>query len=693
MDRKDFYFRELVTEDDMNAAWNNAENADRDTLIDATMVQKVDGTNAPLSTPAGTDFNALLGGIVSGLNVTISGTNATVTTGTAYDSAGQRIHTPGSLTVSLATTGTTSIGAGGTPGGVGSISTTPASGQFIWILLQIFFNRLLSDPREDGNDAIVYFNEAESFQFSVKCSVSSATPTIPGGDPGCIILGAFKIDHTNTITTEDYSTRGDWLRTFATYSASPLPSAQKEDGTTTDVNFIAGSIRQAILKLRNTIGLSTTNYNNHISQSAPQDRHAAKNIDFDATSAIWADGTSPAIGAINGGGIDTDGVQAAINTLITNIADTTTGFGGSKYLGGASITGSPVTIAAGTIRSQIATVLAGLNSHLNAVTGAHAALAISATPGTTLLSNTVAGQLAALDIYLTNRIGSATSGTFTQNSWIYTTALGKPTSGFDHWGFAAGKVLEYQETWLNAALTPKSTLGSGPFFGAWNYGLFGATPLFAQLGGSTLGTSVAVRGPQLILQASTNGSDGAAVVEGSNSYFCSATGIYGMEFDFSISGGSSIKSDSTFALGFCNLGVVSSTSASPINGGSATFSGAYLTINPGDTTWTFQLRNSTLSTSGGSNTGVAVATNTVYRAKIVIAPGSVNDNTTNSVYVWLSTGSSSNLVLTITVGIANMAGLFMTPFFRCSSHSGETNALSVGPVRMFGHINDSSAFI
>jgi hypothetical protein len=397
MDRKDFFFRQLVTEDDLNHTFDDVENADRNFALDTDVKQKVDNTNAPFSSPDSPDFNALHGGIVNGLNVSITGTNATVSAGTAYDSAGKRIRLVNPLTVSLAATGTTGIGQGGTPTGAGSASTTPAGGQFIWILLQIFFNRALSDPREDGNNTTVYFDNAESFQFKVKASNSSASPTMPGGDPGCIILGAFKINSSNVITVQDYSTRGDWLRTYSTYTLGALPTAQTENGTTTDPNFIAGTARQAIIKLRNSIGLSSSNYANHINQSNPQDRHTAKNIDFDATSAGWADGITPAIPSNLGGGLDTDGVQAAINTIVATVADTTTGQGGTKKIGGASITGSPITLAAGTLRSQLSSLLTGLNNHINSVSAAHAATAITATSGTQLTGANVQAQLTTID--------------------------------------------------------------------------------------------------------------------------------------------------------------------------------------------------------------------------------------------------------------------------------------------------------
>lgn len=396
MNRKDYYFRELVTEAELDEGFEGAEEADRNFAIDSDFKQKANGSNIPFSTPDTGDFNALLGGITKGLNVTISGLGATVSAGSAYDCHGRRICLTAPLTVDLSTTGDTSIGFGGAASGIGSISTAPAAGQFRWILLQLFFNRALTDPREDGNLSTVYFDSAESFQFKVKASASSATPTPPGGDANCIILGLFKRNDTNTITVQDYSTRGDWLRTFSTYSTNPLPTAQAENGTTTDVNFIQGTARGAIIKLRNAINLSTVNYAGHISQSTPQDKHAAKNIDFNATTANWADGTTPGLPTNLGGGVDTNGVQGTINTIVSLLSNVTAGQGGTKKLGGAAISGSPVTIAAGTIRAQLQNLLDGLNNHI-AGSYQHPAADITATGSAIRVSSSVQGQLSDLE--------------------------------------------------------------------------------------------------------------------------------------------------------------------------------------------------------------------------------------------------------------------------------------------------------
>lgn len=383
--RKDFYFRQIVTEGELDAGFDGAESADQNFAIDTDLAQKANGSGVPFSTPDASDFNALLGGIFSGLTVTISGLSATVAAGKAYDYLGRRIAVPSALTIDLSTTGDTPLGEGGVPTGGSSTGGIPA-GQFRYILLMVYFNRLTSDPRTDGNSNTVYFNRAESFQFRVKMSNPSATPTIPGGDANCIILGAFKRNDADAIVAEDYSTRGDWIRTYAIYSGSALPTAQAEDGTLGDGNFIRGTPRQAIIKLRNAINLGTVNYANHISQSAPQDRHAAKNIDFTATSAGWADG-SGGLPTVSGGGTVSFGLQATIESIIAALGNTTSGQGGTKKIGGASVTGSPVTLAAGTLRSQLQALLDGLNTHLTDSV-AHEATAIDYVPDGFYLTDT-----------------------------------------------------------------------------------------------------------------------------------------------------------------------------------------------------------------------------------------------------------------------------------------------------------------
>jgi hypothetical protein len=692
MDREEFYFRQLVTEDDINTAFTDAENADHNLAADNGIFQKVDGSNAPLSMPAGTDFNALLGGIVSGLTVTLggSGTTAVIAPGVAYDSAGNRICVPSTLNVLLTTTGTTSIGMGGTPGGIGSISTVPAGGQFTWVLLQIFFNRNLSDPREDGNDMTVYYSSTESFQFKVKVSASSASPAIPAGDPGCIILGAFYMNATPDITSENFTTRGDWLRTYAVYTAGTLPVEQFEDGTTSDPAFIAGNVRQAILKLRNTIGLSTTNYTNHINQSAPQDRHAAKNIDFDATSGIaWADGTTPALGSNLGGGVDTDGVQWAINTLISTIAGSTTGFGGTKYLGGASITGSPVTLAAGSIRSQLSSILTGLNNHLNATSGAHAATAISVTAGTVFTGTDVGTQLGQIDSYINGRVTTAVSisGSNATPIWVYKNAVGYSGFGIDHMAFPGGRLLEIRENWLEAYGTQTTGTGTN-WFNNWNYGIIGTgTGYVATSGPVTSGVTNFPTGPQLKMLARGTAASSASVLEMNIPIIGLATMAFVIDFDFSINGGTP-QTTTDYGIGIGDGSLISSAGTLGLTHTGSNPNGAYFLWSTGLGSNTIRTRTQVGASASLTTTTVAMVPNSPHRGRIEIIPVAFSDDGNNHVIYYIDgvQVAEDNYDMTTTSPY---------PFIRTSAQAGttETVYLTVGPMRMISRLTTGNVFI
>lgn len=692
MDRKEFYFRELVTEDDLNSACDNVEAADHNITVDSSIFQKVDGSNAPLSTPAGTDFNALLGGIVNGLTITLggSGTTAVIASGTAYDSQGNRIYVPTTVNVLLTTTGTTSIGLGGTPGGVGSISTVPASGQFTWVLLQVFFNRNLSDPREDGNDMTVYFDSAESFQFKVKVSSSSSTPAIPAGDPGCIILGAFKMNDTPNITVENFTTRGDWLRTYAVYTAGTLPTEQFEDGTLTDAAFIAGTPRQAILKLRNTIGLSTTNYTNHINQGAPQDRHAAKNIDFDATSGIgWADGTTPALGTNLGGGIDADGVQSAIGTLVSTIAGTTTGFGGTKFLGGASITGSPVTLAAGTIRSQLTSILTGLNNHLNATTAAHAATAISATAGTVFTGTDVGTQLGQIDSYINGRVTTAISitGSNVVPIWRYKNARNYAGFGIDHQAMPGGRIMEIRENWVGTN-SSRSAIGASSLFQNWSAGLFGtSTGGIVQVEGPAPSSPANYpAGPLMRLLAGASSGSNAAVMEMNSSVLTLALQYIMMDFDFSINT-SAPRSNSDFMMGFGDGTLISGAAVGGVGTTGADPFGAYF-LAAGGGSFNITVRTKASVSPVVTTSGITLAAAQPHRARIEIVPAAFSDTSGHQVNYYLDGAIVDSHAV-------DMTATTPFPFFRASCGGGtpETSVLSIGPVRIQARLANGDVFI
>lgn len=156
-DRLNYYFRQKVTEAELDEGFALLETADRALVTDNTM-----------------------SGIVTGLSVVQRGAGANlsvdVSAGTAYDKDGARIHITGTQNVDVSvdeSTVTTTVG------GVGNAK---------WLSLFLRFKRNLTDPRTDGNSVTVYFSEAESFEFVVRQGIEGASPSPVALDSSAILL-------------------------------------------------------------------------------------------------------------------------------------------------------------------------------------------------------------------------------------------------------------------------------------------------------------------------------------------------------------------------------------------------------------------------------------------------------------------------------------------------------------------------
>lgn len=145
MDRSDFYFKQNVTQAELDQAFSDCENADRALVSDHT-----DGDHA-------------LWGVLTGYEVTESGTPdlyVQVANGYAYDEGGQRIpHTGGPTAVDLSS---------GVPG---------SNSRYVRVYVE--FDRDLTDPRTDGDGASIDYRQAESPLFSIQLGTIAASPTKP----------------------------------------------------------------------------------------------------------------------------------------------------------------------------------------------------------------------------------------------------------------------------------------------------------------------------------------------------------------------------------------------------------------------------------------------------------------------------------------------------------------------------------
>ena len=159
----------LLTEAELDGAFDAAEQADWDIIADAGLI-----------------------GIASGLDVTQHSPTADltvdVTSGTAYDPSGKRVRIGSGQTVDLSVdhlSASTAVG---------------ASGNSKVISLYVYADRLLSDPRVDGNSNTVQYSRAESFAFYVKqgSEATTGTESPPALEPDKVLLADVTIDFGQT---------------------------------------------------------------------------------------------------------------------------------------------------------------------------------------------------------------------------------------------------------------------------------------------------------------------------------------------------------------------------------------------------------------------------------------------------------------------------------------------------------------
>lgn len=146
MNRQDFYFEQLVTQADLDTAFDFAEQADQRALTDNGYVGIVGGLEVVEASPSP--------------NITV-----TVNSGVAYDQLGQRCFVPVPTTLNLAVDSN-------------AVSTAVANpGNEKWLSVFIAFDRALSDPRVDGNGVPLLYLRAESFQLIVDQGAENAAGT------------------------------------------------------------------------------------------------------------------------------------------------------------------------------------------------------------------------------------------------------------------------------------------------------------------------------------------------------------------------------------------------------------------------------------------------------------------------------------------------------------------------------------
>lgn len=255
--RVDWYYRQKITEAELDQGFDYLEQADRALVSDLGMIGIAAGGG--VAQHAGTPD----------LTVDVAGST------TIYDKSGQRILISSLQNVSLATD----------ESAVSTNVVTPGNTKVVSLFAK--FTRTLSDPRVDGNSATVYFQRQEGFLFRVmQGAESSGTPTPVAPQTDSILLTDATLAYGQTQILD-----------------ADLSVARREDAyrlAGTPYAIVGGTAKAAITSL-------LTYANQHVAGSSG--RHAAAAIDY-AGSPPWADTTSIAAGS----------VEATIDALVTSLA-------------------------------------------------------------------------------------------------------------------------------------------------------------------------------------------------------------------------------------------------------------------------------------------------------------------------------------------------------------------------------------
>ena len=478
--RLDYYFRQRVTEAELDLGFAELEQADQNLAADLGFTGVL--ANAVVSQHAP----------VPDLTVDVSGPGAIL------DQLGQRIFFSALQNVSVAQDEN------------GVSTAVSAAGKEKIVSVFVKFDRALSDPRVDGNSLTVFFRRDESFKFVVAQGAEAAaggaippplrsdsilladvtrsfaqTQVIAGnisnarrqdafviaGSPRSLrrgrtidglsdLLGYYNA-HVNSASDRhpaaaiDYAGGSNW----ADGTTNPATTVEAQlDKLVSDLMATSGAPKvgaAATAGSPNALGAGSVKsqldallgfINAHINNASGA--HAASAISY-ASGGNWADGTTnPAttvkteldkiisdlagaggadkVGAIvtstwaDGAALPSTRVKTSLDRIVSDLAATT----GAPKVGAAATSASPNSLTAGSVKSQLDALLGFVNGHLNQASAAHAASAISYAgggswkDGTTNPATTVEAQLDKIITDLIADAAAARLGAGARSNWL-----------------------------------------------------------------------------------------------------------------------------------------------------------------------------------------------------------------------------------------------------------------------------------
>jgi hypothetical protein len=334
-DRTDFYFRQRVTEAELDLAFELLEKADRDLAADIGVYGIISGAVPSEHQP------------VPDLTVDL------VAPGRAYDHAGQRIFFGTDQAVDCA------VDHVGIPTDVSSSSNER------WLGVFLKFDRLFSDPRTDGNSQQVLFRRDESFQVVVRQAAEGsigAAPKVPLVEDELLVCDVLRRAGQTQILDADIDTARRQAFVFAQGDAVEI------------VSGLWNILQPAVNTVQSALDEVDAELNDHFGATAR--RHGATDVDY-----------APH------GFVAGDNLQAALNELIDDLSTSAGGNPGAQRVGADAATGTPHALPSGNVDGQLSLLLGWLNSHVGATAGAHNASAIAAASHNHISGPSVQAQL------------------------------------------------------------------------------------------------------------------------------------------------------------------------------------------------------------------------------------------------------------------------------------------------------------
>lgn len=363
MDRKNFWYKQLVTEAQLDAAFDDAEDAiDRVVSEWASYGIITGGTATAQLVP---DFTVNIAGPLYG-----------------YDPQGKRLHHAAASTILDCSIDRDAV------------VTQPSLGKEKYILALAGFDRTLSDPHLDGHGLTVYWQQSEAVIFEVvqgaEANPGFAVPPAIPSDRLCLAVillanpaGTTVIQNADIYTEIGAVKRSDWLY----YSASGYVTLQQYGTPHAAVNALFD--RFANLAADEMTKTTPPDWCSSIAWESGPGTTVDTVIDamMDSLATVgpvsgisgadrigtrawgpFADASTIAAGNL---GINLDTLCALIGSV-----------GGELLLGtDAWISGGAYSMTGGTLRAQLREIVANLNDHVANGGGNHNAAAITFTPG------------------------------------------------------------------------------------------------------------------------------------------------------------------------------------------------------------------------------------------------------------------------------------------------------------------------